>query len=279
MIEERMGQIQSIFMEAKEKGMSFSDFNELSVELHKTNSEFISVAFEGASMGIAIKSIETSKSLQSWSKFHDTYCQNHSTQVMLGLGWALSELNLNPSKYIENFNRMDRFSVYDGYGYHEGRFKKRLSIRTQQTPEGFNTLALRSYDQGLGRSFWNYSKGNFDKIVKLVSIFPEKRHVDLWRGVGVSITYIHGIDLSELNKLVQNDAVNINGVKAGVALVIKSRGKANTFTKETEEIAQMILEQSCAEVAEKISNVENEFALNSNYNYNDWISGIETQVC
>ena len=69
-VKEKMELIQTTFQEAKGIAIKESDLENLNKALQNFPNEFISVAYEGASMGVAIKSIEDTNSLKKWSNFY-----------------------------------------------------------------------------------------------------------------------------------------------------------------------------------------------------------------
>ena len=60
-VKDKMTLIQSIFIDSKEKGLSITNHSELNKALLSSDGEFISIAYEAASMGIAINSIKNNK--------------------------------------------------------------------------------------------------------------------------------------------------------------------------------------------------------------------------
>ena len=72
-----------------QKGRSLSEqefgLDELISKLNQFEPRYRSVAFEGASMGVAIQN-----SLGTWNKYAKA-AEKHATQVHIGLGWAIAE--------------------------------------------------------------------------------------------------------------------------------------------------------------------------------------------
>ena len=67
-IKDKMALIQSIYIDAKEKSLSISDCKKLNEILLKTDHEFISLAYEEASMVVATKNIEKSNTITDESE-------------------------------------------------------------------------------------------------------------------------------------------------------------------------------------------------------------------
>ncbi len=275
-VKDKMDLIQSIFIDSKENSLATSDLNTLNKSLLKTNPEFTSLAYEAAAMGVAINSIKLTNSLKSWTNFYQEYGQNHAAQIHVGLGWALSELNLKAAEYIQNLEPIYKYRVIDGFGYHEGRFKRRQAVRTQKIPVELDENGIRAYNQGLGRSFWYTAQGEPEKLSKLITIFPKERHFDMWRGAGVAVAYVGGINALTLKSLLDYSQTNQNAFKCGIALAIQSREKATTSTKETEVTSKSIFNLTCSEVAKKLTELEQN--ANTDNLFFNWISQIEQNI-
>ncbi len=275
---DKMALIQSIFIDSKEKALSITDFDELNNLLLNNDAAFISIAYEAASMGIAIKSIQNNNTLDIWSNFYQKHGLKHATQVHVGLGWALSELNLDVSDYLDNLEPMLKYRIIDGFAYYDGKFKRRQAVRMQQIPENLDDLSIRAYNQGLGRSFWYLAQGEPEKLIRFFEIFPETRHFDMWRGIGVAVAYVGGIETTVLEKLIQNSGKHINAFKSGIAIGSQTKEKADAVSIDTENICQFILGLSTTEVDEKLNLLEKELSSSPETIYFDWIKNIEHSI-
>ena len=76
--------VQATFLKGKEKAEQESSLELLNDYLLNFPVEFNSVAYEGAAMGVAIKSIETNNNLEGWNNFHQTFGLNHAAQIHVG---------------------------------------------------------------------------------------------------------------------------------------------------------------------------------------------------
>ena len=97
-VAERMSQIQSAFLEAKEFALITSQKEQLCRFLSEKFGGFSSIYFEGASMGLAINSYNNTKTLSEWNWLIEKYSAAHASQIYVGLGWATPYLetpNLN----------------------------------------------------------------------------------------------------------------------------------------------------------------------------------------
>ena len=266
---DKMELIQATFQDAKEKVSDISNLEQLNESLLKFPNEFISVAYEGASMGLAIKTIQETNSLAIWDDFYQHFGLKHSTQIYIGLGWAFSELNLDFSDVDIIITPSLQYRVMDGYGYYEGIFKRKSSIRMQQVPQ-FDALSLRSYDQGLGRSLWYIAQGEVERLARTIHLFPENRQDDLWRGIGIASSYVGGIDTIILEQLTKEAGKYLPSFKCGAAMLIQSRTKANTIVDDTEVIANFLFGVSCDSINKQLTELE----VAANGDYFNWLSAI-----
>jgi hypothetical protein len=180
-----------------QKGRALSEqelgFDELISELNKFEPRYRSVAFEGASMGLALANF-----IDTW-KVYAQKTAKHATQVHIGLGWAMAEqLPKSPEGELELRETLSqiepdlRVKVLDGFGYWNALFQRRATIRTQQVPESITPEYQAGFDQGVGRAIWYATKGDVAQVVNIINHFSEDRRPSLWQGIGVASTYVGG---------------------------------------------------------------------------------------
>ena len=173
-----------------QKGRSLSEqelgLDELISKLNQFESRYRSVAFEGASMGVALQN-----SMKTWRTYAKTSLK-HATQVHIGLGWAIAEQELDLASTLSQIEPDLQVKVLDGFGYWHGLFRRRLTIRTQSIPENITSEYQAGFDQGVGRAIWYISKGEVQKVVNIIDHFSENRRANLWQGIGVASTYVGG---------------------------------------------------------------------------------------
>lgn len=209
-IAERIDLIVSTFQKGRELEASASSIDELISDLNKIEPRYRSVGFEGASMGIAI-----SKKFD-WAEFHEKADQ-HSTQIHIGLGWAIGEQDWNVAESLESIDPEMHAKVLDGVGYWFGLFRRRLTIRTQGIPEQITAEFQSGFDNGVGRSIWYISKGDPEMALKIINSFPEERIADLWFGIGVASTYVGGCSEDLTSELKALSSVNSDSFDGGIA--------------------------------------------------------------
>jgi hypothetical protein len=208
-----------------QKGRALSEqelsLDELIAELNKFEPRYRSVAFEGASMGVAL-----TNSIEKW-KVYAEKTANHSTQVHIGLGWAIAECQMNLASTLSEIKPEKRVKVLDGYGYWNGLFQRRATIRTQQIPENITPEFQSGFDQGVGRAIWYITKGEVDKVVSIINHFSEDRRPNLWQGIGVASTYVGGCSdelITELKSAAGEFKTNFEkGMETAEESMIKSK--------------------------------------------------------
>lgn len=234
MIQERISLIQSIFSEAKILGAN--SVPNLTNKLENLDPLYVSVGFEGASMGIAINDLSEGASLNSWLAFYRQNKLKHGSQLCVGLGWACGEKKMNPTLLFEHFEPHEQVRILDGLGYYSCLFNRRLTLRNQQYPFGFSDENSQCFDQGLGRCLWYLSNGNCEMLNRFLLLFPASRKPDLWRGIGVALAYVGEIDQESVNDVRLEADENLHYLEAGVALALWGRMKSSTLTDEFRKI-------------------------------------------
>lgn len=236
--------------------------------------EFVSIAYEAAAMGLALRGLEKGEALDTWQTFLVDYAEEHAVQVFIGLGWACAQQRLNPSSWVEELAPLLAWRIWDGYGYYDGFFRKRKVLQGV-FPENISEKALSVYWQGVGRSFWYTCKGNIDKLQQIETKILATYRVDFWRGIGIASTYVGGQNLEERNKLWQGAGVYQPQLSAGAALAVKSRADANTITKDTEIIGQEWCRLSILKIVDLLKNKAIDSTVANEALYHTWIAEVD----
>lgn len=191
-VQSQMETIERIFREVQETFVSSMDIINLQKDFEKHPELFRSIAFESASMQLALYDLKRDGRLSHWFQFLNQYHNHHATQIYIGLGWALAQEQLNPSDFLNLSDVPLAYKTADGYGYYEGMFRRRKSILSQQPLNDSHEPELEHFDIGLGRSMWYAAHGNIVEAQTVLSKFPTSRQKNLWRGLGVAIAYVGG---------------------------------------------------------------------------------------
>lgn len=273
----RIEKIKTIFQTAKEISTAEKSLDTLIDYLETTDPEFRSIAYEGASMAIAQLAIEKDNTLTIWHTFNQRACA-HAAQTHAGLGWAIALQNCSVLPFLETLSPLLRFRVLDGYGYYEGIFRQRSSIKNQKSPEEFDSKMLQAYDQGIGRSLWYSSKGDVKKLEELISIFPSDRHAALWIGIGVASAYVGGCDENLLRSLLSASQKYKTQLATGSALAARARVQANAITGDVELACRIWCHISAQEAMLFTVEAEPSSSLNPNDSYALWLSQIKQKI-
>lgn len=194
--------------------------DELIARLHEFEPRYRSVAFEGASMGVALVN-----QLSTW-KVYANQTEKHATQVHIGLGWAIGEQQLDLASTLSEIEPEMQVKVLDGYGYWNGLFRRRMTIRTQQVPENVTSEYQSGFDQGVGRAIWYISKGDIEKLISIINHFSGSRRQDLWRGIGVASTYVGGCSNELITELKSAAGSFAESLQVGIEAAEESMQKA-----------------------------------------------------
>ena len=265
---QKMEFIREVFQAAKNFCSLESDLQKIVAFCENAQPEFTSIAYEAASMQIALRDFTEYNSLQNWKYFADELVKPHAAQIYAGLGWAVAQEVFDVEQVIESFPPLLRYRVADGCGYYDGTFRNRQTVRMKAVPTYISEKALPAYYQGLGRSLWYISKGDAAKTNELLFGFPAVHHADMWRGVGIAVAYVGGCDEATLIDLKTFPSNFLPQFKCGVALAARSRMQAGSITEDTELCSHIICNCSAAEATQITIDVEGD-------DYFQWLNSIE----
>lgn len=178
--------IESIFREVQDNLSTTTPLQDIAKLVSNYPSVFRSVAYEAASMHLALRGIKQGDSLVDWEEFLETYALRHRMQYYIGLGWALAQEQVNPRAYCKMWSN----HVAGGYGYYEGMFRKRKIISQKLFPHWKDDDLFKSYLQGLGRSVWYVYVADYTQVEQTINSFPESYQTYLWYGLGVAVAYV-----------------------------------------------------------------------------------------
>jgi hypothetical protein len=247
-IAQKMESIQSIFREVQEKDFGEFSITEIADYLNSFDLEFRSIAYEAAAMNLALIDLKQGNKLAVWLMYLKEIGAQHAIQIHVGLGWAFAQEQLNPELFLNKLEPMLRYRVLDGYGYYEGIFRRRKSIINQQAIEIEDATALSAYYQGLGRSIWYSAKGNIDVAKIVINSFPVNRLNDLWRGLGIAITYVGGCSESNLQTIFDTAGNFQIDLATGAAMTLISRDKADSITSDALLTCKMFCSKNADEI-------------------------------
>ena len=275
-ISDVMSRIRSIHEDAQLFAASEQNDNALIAYLEATDTQFRSIAYEGAAMSRGLLDISLGDTLPHWTAYMDR-TKPHSVQVHIGLGWALAQRQVPLNSYLQSLSPIMQARVLDGYGYYDGMFRNRTSVRDKVIPEVIKGTDLHAYDQGVGRSLWYIAKGDLIKLNKLIEGFDDSRKADLWRGIGIASAYVGGCDESMLQSLWQEAGAYQRALAAGAVFLAHSRDDASTINEETELTCRTWCKLSAAKVVALMDQAHPDPATTSD-SYIRWVKAIEERL-
>ena len=273
-----MDTIRQIFQEVKAFGEQESDLGQLVAYLDKVPNEFLSIAYESASMVLAMKELVEGKPLLNWTKFVKIYAQQHLSQAYVGLGWAVAQEEINLGALLEQHSPFYCMRAADGAGYYDGIFRNRQTVRNLKKPGYVPEEALPAYYQGLGRSLWYLTKGIPSHAKNLLLTFPRERHPDMWRGLGIACAYVGGFDVPTLRTLLEEAGKDKRSLVAGGLLAIKSRFHAQCTTESMELCAEVWGKKSVKEIHNLSLEMENKVDQTYRNSYFEYLKQIENSL-
>jgi hypothetical protein len=244
----KMEYIQKLFLDVQDFMRKQPSLDELIELLNAEPSEFRSIAFESASVGLALFDFSNGSKLKTWEKFYTDFGNIHSFHFDIGLGWAFAKTKTIPSKDWEISNPLRRRMVFDGIGYYHALYKGRKTVKNQIVGDGIEGKDKEGYDQGIGRRLWYIAKGDVEKLTQQIQNFPTSRHANLWQGVGIACGYVGGIDERNMNSLLTASANHKQQLSIGIALAAISRNASNTVTKNIERACDFFCHKKLEEV-------------------------------
>ena len=275
---DQIQKIKNIFQHAQHTATTEEDVNKLIDHLENADPEFRSIAYEGASMGLALKDLSQGGTLHRWRSLMEGPGAAHTTQVHVGLGWALAKQGLPVSSFLEELNPLLRFRVLDGYGYFDALFKTRQTIQNQRRPEDLQENFFAAYDQGVGRSIWYSSEGECSKISEIIAKFESSRQPDLWRGIGIACSYVGGFEKTTLDELAVAASKYRVQLAVGAALAARSRIHANSLTQDAELACSAWCNCSAEQAINLTIKTEPSFSDNPEGAFKTWISKMEFEL-
>lgn len=220
--------------------------------LNRTAPEFRGFAFEGAAMALELLDRLTPWRKRRVQSLLAREGQAHVYMVHVGVGWAFARLPWLRRNIERSFGRYDhllRWLIVDGFGFHEGFFNWRNSIRGGKKPTRLSGYGLRAFDQGLGRSIWFVEGADVTAIASTIAAFDRSRHRDLWGGVGLACTYAGGISVEEIERLKTAAGAYLPDMAQGATFAAKTRQKAGLVTAHTELACTRLCGMSVADAA------------------------------
>ncbi|PZF92514.1 DUF1702 family protein [Micromonospora deserti] len=200
--------------------------------------QFRGFAYEGAAMGYAILDGVAPGGGRT-ARFLAGAGAPHVYMAYVGIGWAYAKLPRWRWRAVPAPDRLLRWLVLDGLGFHRAYFQTDRFVRRQEDgpvawpPDVPGDYARRAVDQGIGRASWFVAGADPDVAAELIGRFDESRHGDLWSGMGLAATYAGGADQDDLKKLYVHAGRYRPQLAQGSAFAAQARLYAGLVTEHT----------------------------------------------
>jgi hypothetical protein len=203
-------------------------------------------------MAIALLDALSLRANSRWHDFIDAIDEEQPYIAHVGAGWALARLpwhRYRPETRIMGYDRLLRWLLIDGFGFHEGYFF--LCPKTFAVRKGplLSPYGKRAYDQGLGRSLWFTCGADISRLPTAIAAFSEERRPDLWSGIGLACAYAGGMAEESLDLFVSNAAPHSGHLKQGIAFGVEARKLAGIDTEATHYVCERLCLRSVDQVS------------------------------
>lgn len=210
-------------------------------------------AYEGAAMGLTGLDC-----MMPWKSRLQEYIEGpgspHLYMAHIGAGEALARLGRKPEPFINKMkDHTVSWLIMEGYGFHEGFFRRPRYVEAQAIPSHLSAYARRIFDQGIGRSIWFTEGAHIERVAAMIKTFLAERQANLWLGVGVGSTYVGGLERSQIEKLRQVAGSYANYMAVGAAFVAKGRQRAGNEVPHTDLSCEVLCGISAEEAAHQTS--------------------------
>lgn len=266
-----METIRTIFRQVQD---TFSGSADISL-LNSFEEDFRGIAYEAASMGLALADLKAGEELRNWNHFSQTQGRGYGIQIHIGLGWALAQEQTDPAPFLPALQPMLRYRVLDGYGYYEGTFRRRKSVLSQQGLNLEDATATSAFDQGLGRSLWYTCLGKPEEVKNAIDKFPAARQRDLWRGAGIAVAYVGGASVPLLQSVLNAAHTYRAALIAGAVMALVSRQQANYIMPDTALCCKTWTGKTATDLLSINQQLISEIPLNAPNAYAWWIEKLE----
>jgi enediyne biosynthesis protein E3 len=161
-------------------------------------------AYEGAAMALAMRDGLPGGGRRHVEQFLTGEADRHIYMVYVGVGWAMARLPRMRWNTLYAQDRLLRWLILDGYGFHQAYFRTERYVHGQPQQDlgwpvdGPAWYARRCVDQGIGRATWFVAGTDPRRVVDTFARFSEDRRADLYAGAGLAAAYAGGADEAEL---------------------------------------------------------------------------------
>lgn len=148
--------------------------------------------------------------------------------IHIGAGLALARLRRKPEAFLARLDPVMCWMAVDGYGFHEGFFKRKRYIEQQEIPQHLSNYGRRVFDHGMGRSIWFLAGARVERVTAIITSFPATRQADLWSGIGLACGYTGGVSRADIESLQQASGSCKFQLAVGTAIAANARHRAGS---------------------------------------------------
>ncbi|WP_083935892.1 DUF1702 family protein [Saccharomonospora halophila] len=216
-------------------------------------------AYEGAAMGFCVRDGLPLGGGTMMARFLAGRANRHLYMAYIGAGWAMARLPRSRRPDATTYDRLLRWLVADGYGFHQAYFHTDTTVRRHTGrvpgptfapfPDDRTGYTARAMDQGIGRALWFVGGTDPGVVADLTGRFDRTRGPDLWSGIGLAATYAGGADDAELARLRDLAGPHRRELAQGSAFAAESRIHADLLTEHTELATHVLCGLPAAEAA------------------------------
>jgi hypothetical protein len=225
------------FLEGFAYGMGGRSLPDIESSLELIEPAFRGFAYEGCSMALAVRD-GIAPINRHWVR--DLLASRgaaHIYMAYIGVGWAMARLPRARWRAIKPRDRLLRWLVMDGYGFHQAYFRTRKYVDGQHQapiPGWPSEYANRAVDQGIGRALWFANGSDVAHVADAIGKFAPARRGDLWSGAGLASVYAGGVDAGELSDMVRLAGEYRSHAAQGAVFAASARSRADLVTPGTE---------------------------------------------
>lgn len=246
---ERLERVGSHFRLGYHEGLTGGEPIQVAVRLMELPAEYRGFSFEGAAMAFALKDWFTPWNRNRFAEFLLGPGGDHIYVAHVGVGWAMARLPGALERFLERHDRLLRWLLVDGYGFHEVFFKPNRYLEGGPQPSRVHGYAKRAFDQGIGRCLWFVEGGDIPRILDRVAGFPVDRRSDLWSGIGLAAVYAGGAEESELTTLKKAAGEHFPELAQGAAFAAKALVRGGSGNVSHEKCCQCLCGLSLRDAA------------------------------
>ncbi|HEY3956649.1 MAG TPA: DUF1702 family protein [Streptosporangiaceae bacterium] len=256
--QENLEKIGGKFLEGFACGMAGRTVGGIESALEEIELPFRGFAYEGCGMALGIRDGIRPAGRHWVSDFVAGRAASHIYMAYIGVGWAMARLPRMCWRPITPPDRLLRWLVLDGYGFHQAYFHTSRYVTGQyqgRVPLSWlGPYANRAADQGIGRALWFVNGADVERTAAAIAGFAPGRRGDLWSGAGLASVYAGGVDEAGLARLAELAGEHRADAAQGAAFAAQARLLAGLATGHTETGARVL----CGMPVEKAAAVTEE---------------------